>query len=188
MLATRYADLEFVVNELERMNATPSGPFSGKLDTSRIGLMGHSLGGEAALAGLQQDPRFQAGVLLEGTIADESVTPTSTPVLMLAAGRSERWNENECGLWNNLTGPHVAVNLQGGEHLTPSDAVWLAKGAIRTGTMGPDRTVAAIRDYVAAFFDESLRGKSRDPLLNGPSPIYPDAAIITQEHPLCSQD
>jgi len=186
VLATRQADLEFVVNQLEQMNTIPGAPFNGKLDTSRIGLMGHSLGGEATLTGLQQDQRFRAGVLLEGAVADESVMPTSTPLLILAAGRVH-WDQNECSLWSNLTGPHVAVNLQGGEHLTPSDAVWLAKGAISTGTMGPDRAVAAIRDYVAAFFDENLQGRSRNPLLNGPSLIYPDAAIITDGHTLCSQ-
>ena len=186
VLTTRQADLEFVVSELERVNAMPGGPFSGKLDTSRIGLMGHSLGGAATLTGLQQDQRFRAGVLLEGSIADESVMPTSTPVLILAAGR-ERWNQNECGLWGNLTGPHVAVNLRGGEHVTPSDAVWLAKGAIQTGPMGPDRTVAAIRDYVAAFLDANLPDKPLDPLLTGPSPKYPDAAVTPQGQQLCHQ-
>jgi hypothetical protein len=28
-------------------------------------------------------------------------------------------------------------------HLTTSDVVWLARGAIKTGTMGPDKAVAA---------------------------------------------
>jgi predicted dienelactone hydrolase len=78
-LATRQADLESVINELERMNATSGGSFSGKLDLSRIGLMGHSLGGESTLAGLRTDQRFKVGVLLEGSIADESVRPPARP-------------------------------------------------------------------------------------------------------------
>ena len=56
-------------------------------------------------------------------------------VLILAMGR-EQWSEDECRLWSDLRGPRLAVNLKGAEHVTPSDAVWLAKGAIKTGPWG----------------------------------------------------
>ena len=148
--------------------------------------MGHSLGGGVALSALQQNPRFKAAVLLDGLIADESVMPTDSSTLILATGRAS-WEQNECGLWSNLVGPHLAVNLSGDEHLTASDAVCLAKGAIQTGTMGPERTIAAIRDYVAAFLDANLRGKAIDPLLTGSSSKYPDAVVITQDQALCRQ-
>jgi predicted dienelactone hydrolase len=145
VMATRQADLSFMINELDRLNATSGSPFGGRLDPARIGIMGHSLGGAAALSALQQDSRFKAAVLFDGAIADESVIPMDSATLILAMGCAE-WEENECGLWNNIAGPHLAVNLRGDEHLTASDAVWLAKGAIQTGSMGPERTIAAIRD------------------------------------------
>ena len=67
------------------------------------------------------------------------------------------------------------------------DAVWLAKGAIKTGTMGPDKTIAAVRDYIAAFLDANLQGRPAAGLLNGPSSDYPDAVVTTQEQALCHQ-
>jgi predicted dienelactone hydrolase len=158
------------------LNVTSGGPFSGRLDPVHIGIMGHSLGDAAALSAL--DPRFKAAVLLDGAIADESVMPTGSLTLILAMGRG-RWEENEYGLWKNPAGPHLAVNLRGDEHTTASDAVWLVKGAIQTGMMGPERTIAAIRDYVAVFLDANLRGRPVDALLTGPSSNYPDAVIIT---------
>jgi hypothetical protein len=88
---------------------------------------------------------------------------TQTPVLILAAGREE-WNANECRLWGELRGPRFAVNLRGAEHLTPTDAVWLAKGGVETGDMGREKTIAAMRDYIAAFLDANLRGKPLPPL------------------------
>jgi len=74
----------------------------------------------------------------------------------------------------------LAVNLRGAEHLTPSDAVWLAKDAIATGAMGPEKTMAAVRNYIAAFLDANLRGKPFDPLLIGPSSDFPDADVTNQ--------
>jgi dienelactone hydrolase len=183
VLATRNADLKFVVDQLESMNANP-GAFQNALDLDHIGVMGHSLGGESAISALQQDPRVKAGALLEGGITDESVIPTNAPVLMLGAGRPN-WSQNECGLWNNIAAAHVAVNLNGGEHVTPTDLVWLAKFAINTGSMGPDRSVAAIRDYVAAFFDAHLRAKSPAPLLRGASRNYPDVMVVGEGQRLC---
>jgi dienelactone hydrolase len=185
-VSVRLADLHFVVDELRRMNAKVGGPFAGKLDSSRIALMGHSLGGEATISGMQQETRFRAGVLLDGVLSDESVPGTDKAILILAAGR-DQWSKDECRLWSNLRGPRFAVNLKGAEHITPTDAVWLARGAIRTSAMGPDKTIAAIRDYIAAFLDTNLRGKPFDPLLTGPSADYPDAAVTTQKQLLCAE-
>jgi pimeloyl-ACP methyl ester carboxylesterase len=185
-VSVRLADLHFVVNELRRLNANEDDPFAGKLDTSRIALMGHSLGGQVAISGIEQETRFHAGVLLDGVLSDESVAGTDKAILILAAGR-EQWNQDECRLWSNLRGPRLAVNLRGAEHLTPSDAVWLAEGAIKAGAMGPEQTITAIRDYIAAFLDTNLLGKTSDPLLRGPSADYPDAAVTTQKQLLCGE-
>jgi hypothetical protein len=71
--------------------------------------------------------------------------------------------------------------------VTPSDVVWLAKTAVKTGTMGPETTIEALRESIAAFLDANLRSMSLDRLLSGPSSEYPDAVVATQEQPLCRQ-
>jgi predicted dienelactone hydrolase len=179
-LFVRSDDLKFVLDELERLNSAVDGPFTGQLDTSRISLIGHSLGGQATVLGIEQEPRFTAGVLLDGTLMATSIAATDKPVLIMAAGR-EHWSENEYRLWDRLRGPRFAVNLRGTEHVTPSDAVWLAKGAVKTGSMGLEKTIAAVRDYIAAFLDAELRGRPPEHLLTGPSSDYPDAAVTTQK-------
>jgi dienelactone hydrolase len=186
VVSVRSKDLKFVVDELARLNGETSGPFAGKLDLTRFAVAGHSLGGLTALIGLNQHPRFKAAVLLDASLPDGSASLTETPVLVVAMGR-EQWSDEECRLWSDLRGPRFAVNLKGAEHLTPSDAVWLAKGAIKGGAMGPEKTITAIRDYIAAFLDTNLRGKPADPLLSGPSSDYPDAAVTTQKQLLCGE-
>jgi hypothetical protein len=100
--------------------------------------------------------------------------------------RAER-SADECRLWSDLHAPQLAINLRGAEHVTPSDAVWLAKGAIKAGTMGPDKALAAIREYVAAFLDAALSGKSIAPRLARSSLDYPDAIVTTQRQSLCEE-
>jgi hypothetical protein len=82
-------------------------------------------------------------------------------------------------------GPRLALNFKGSEHLTPSDAVWLAQGAINTGTMGMEKTLAAVRNYIAAFLEVSLSGKPMDGLLTVPSSDYPDVEVITKSQSAC---
>jgi dienelactone hydrolase len=181
----RLGDLKFVVDELERLNARADSLLAGKLDMSRVALGGHSLGGLAAYLSLLEEPRFRAGILIDSSGENAPVGETRTPVLILAMGREE-WSDNECRLWKHLHGPRLAVNLRGAEHVTPTDAVWLAKGAIKTGAMGPEKTIAAIRDYIAAFLDRNLRGKPSDRLLSGLSSKYPDAVVTTRDESFCS--
>lgn len=183
--SVRLQDLRFVVDELERLNKRPEDAFAGKLDISRIAIAGHSAGGTIAFQALERDARFKAAVILDGYLSPALIHPTQAPVLILRAGSES--SADRCQLWAALHGPRLFVNLAGAEHLTPSDALWLAKGAIATGSMGPDRTVAAIRDYVAGFLDTNLRGRPVHPLLTGASTIYPDAAVTTGDQQLCSE-
>ena len=189
-LSVRLQDLKFILDEFARLNGGTDGPFAGQLDLSRVGLVGHSLGGEAAISGVEHDARFKAGVILDGVVTNASALGTDKAVLILATGR-EQWSDNECALWRHLRGFRFAVNLIGADHMTPSDAVWLAayvpELAVQTGPIGPERTVAAIRNYVAAFLDTSLRGQPMNSLLTKPSPDFPKVVVTTREQSLCGQ-
>jgi len=85
-----------------------------------------------------------------------------------------------------LIGPRLAANFLGADHMTPTDAVWIAKDAVAPGSMGLDKTVAAVRSYLGAFLDANLQGKPWDALLLGPSPDFPGVEVVTQNHSLCS--
>jgi len=65
----------------------------------------------------------------------------------LTAASRDRWAPYECRLWSNLPGPRLAVNLPGTEQVAMGDWIWLTRHSIEAGPMGPDRTMAAIREY-----------------------------------------
>ena len=71
---TRAADIQFVLDELEKINAgnDPTGLFAGKLDLDRVGVLGASTGGATAAELLSIDPRFDAGVNLDGTLRGDT--------------------------------------------------------------------------------------------------------------------
>ena len=185
-VSVRLEDLKFVVNELDRQNARADSPFAGTLDLSRLAIAGHSLGGLTAILGIDQEPRFKAAVIIDGVLPDELGSEIQTPVLMLIAG-NQNWSENRCRLRSRLRGLQLVVNFPGAEHVTPSDAVWLAKGAIKTGNIGPEKTLAAVRDYIAAFLDANFRGQPMNSQLTKPSPDFSEVVVTTREQSLCSQ-
>ena len=188
--SVRLEDLKFILDEFVRLNSKIDSPFAGQLDLSRVGLVGHSLGGEAAIFSVEHDARFKAGVILDGVVTNASALGTDKAVLILAAGR-EQWSDNECMLWSHLRGFRFAVNLLGADHMTPSDAVWFAAHtpelAFQTGRIGPERTIAVVRNYIAAFFDANLRGQPMNSLLTGPSPDSPEVVVTTREGSLCGK-
>jgi dienelactone hydrolase len=181
----RLGDLEFVLNELNYLNAAADSPFGGKLDTSRIALAGHSMGGVTALLGVEQDTRFKVGIVIDGDIANGLSSPTQTPILIMGMGR-QQWSAEGCRLWTDLRGGRFAVNFLGAEHMTPTDGLWIARGAISPGEMSAETTVASLRNYVAAFLDANLRGQPWSPLLLQTSPDYRGAVVTTQNESLCT--
>jgi predicted dienelactone hydrolase len=184
-VAARLSDLKFVMNELGRLNGPSKTPFTGALDLSRVAVAGHSLGGMTALLSMELDSRYRAAITLDGVMPSSWLSATQKPVMLLVSGSD--WDENTCHLWSRLHGPRFAVNLKNSEHLTPSDAIWLTDGAIKTSG-GMDKTVSAVRDYMAAFLDSNMNGKSgtREGLLTSASPDYPDVELVTGTQNSCT--
>jgi dienelactone hydrolase len=174
--SVRVGDVQFVIDELQRLNARPDSPFAAHLDLAAIATAGHSLGGLTALEALGADARVRAAFVLDGVRPGAAFAATDRPVLLLDANREE-WSRDERELWSKLHGPRLAVNLKRSEHLTPTDLVWLARGEVKTGSMSPETAIAAMRDYVAAFLDAYLQGRPPDRLLTQRSPDYPDAEL-----------
>ncbi len=143
------------------------------------------MGAFTALLALEQDARFKAGVLIDGGFTLAPAEAITTPVAVFAMGRE--WSSEECGVWNALQGPRLALNFLGADHMTPTDGIWIAKGGPAQGDMGLDKTVTAVRSFVAAFLDVNLQYKRWDALLSGPSIDFPSVEVVTQNQPICSE-
>ena len=95
------------------------------------------------------------------------------------------WGE----FWSNQRGWKLDITLRQSEHGSFSDlqvglpqiarALGLPPGAFGPfiGTIDPDRSIAAQRAYLAAFFDLHLRHRDNH-LLDGPSPGYPEIEFV----------
>ena len=60
-------DIAFVLDRLARLNASDSsGKFTGRLDMTRVGVFGHSLGGAVAAQFCHEDSRCKAGIDIDG--------------------------------------------------------------------------------------------------------------------------
>ncbi|NYI93487.1 dienelactone hydrolase [Amycolatopsis endophytica] len=174
-LDVRVTDTRFVLDSI----AT-------RMDVSRVGMVGHSMGGAAAALTMAADPRVVAGVNLDGnlTYLDGSLMPPAAeglPKPFLLVGKD---GEIDTGPgWEAFLaatpGWARQLTLRGSEHASFTDAVTLLPQlGVKVGTLDPDTAVRTQRAYVASFFDRWLRDRN-DHLLDGPSPRYPDMEFVT---------
>jgi len=189
-ISLRLLDVAFFLSELRTLNGT-KGSFSGTLDLQRVGVLGHSMGADTAMTSLRQRPDLKAAVLLDSIVLSaSSIRGTDKPVLLMSEGRQE-WSESECDLWSSARGPRVALLFAGADHLTPTDAVWLGDYIpawhVETGSLGPEKTVKAVREYVSSFFAAYLLGKPPGMLLNGFSTEFAGVTTTPQNGALCAQ-
>ena len=84
------ADLAFVADQIRRVDADPMSRFGGRLDLERLGALGHSMGGNAALEWCRTDPRCQAAVNLDGALwTDVGQVGLDRPALQVLAEHHE---------------------------------------------------------------------------------------------------
>ncbi|GGY60149.1 lipase [Streptomyces omiyaensis] len=175
--ATRAADTRFVLDRLT--GPRPAWRYASSVDRTRIGMAGHSIGGASTATAMASDRRIDAGVNMDGTFWDAPPADGlgGRPFLLLGTdghrpgGEDTSWDS----VWAALGGAKHWLTVDRADHLGFSDAPVLFDhfGIPGGGDLPAGRAVAVTRAYVAAFFDEHLRGREQ-PLLDGPDPSHPE--------------
>jgi dienelactone hydrolase len=171
------------------------------LDLSRIGMFGHSAGGFTTAEAMPCDERIDAGANLDGSMDPHygaaARTGSARPFLLMGGGTSGRdahphhhlaapdWK----AFWDLSSGWKRDLYLPVAEHMSFSDLQVLLPQVVEEfpptadavekliGTVDPQRSLAAQRAYLTAFFDEHLRGRPST-LFDGDSAEHPDVRVI----------
>jgi dienelactone hydrolase len=184
------ADDRFAIDQATRLNSDLSSPFAGRLDLEHVGLLGHSFGGAAAFEACSLDERCTAAADVDGWPFGGVVQAgLDRPALLISskAGSeadtpaSQKANEELAAILAQAPqGYHVTI--RGARHFNFTDmAVGFNPVGRPLGILGSIDGARGLRiasAYLAAFFDQTLKGQA-SPLLQGPSPGYPEAQFTS---------
>ncbi|MFF2846382.1 alpha/beta hydrolase family protein [Streptomyces sp. NPDC058001] len=175
--ATRAEDVSYVLDRLTGDN--PVWRHAGVIDKKRVGMAGHSIGGASAATAMAGDRRVDAGINMDGAFWEDLPAEGlgGRPFMMLGAddihrpgGIDTTWDR----MWPTLDGWKRWVTVAGSEHFTFSDGPLISRHfGLPQPPLPAERAVAITRTYVAAFFDQHLRGKPQ-PVLSGPTAANPE--------------
>jgi len=189
LVQQRAGDLAFVLDQLTTLNAADlDGRFTGRLDLSRVGVFGHSMGGGTTIEFCAHDARCQAALTMDAYLppvsADVYTAGLRQPFLAMF---SERWptvenNRLSDRLFHAPGGAAYVAIIAGTAHYDFSDIPSLTPIASLLGLKGPlsaERVTRIIDDYSLAFFDHYLK-QQPERLLDGPTAAYPEVQFISR--------
>lgn len=178
-------DASYVVRATaRRLESSPTPRISLSLDTSHVGMLGHSLGGAAALQGCHTEPLFVACAYMDGdTFGDVDKAGVGKPFLVLlsqpvhlsppidSAQRVGRERLAQMGRERDsswaATGakypdvPSFIVKIAGTGHMSFTDSPFQFPTLLQeTGsTLGADRAFRLASGRLLEFFDHFLKGE-----------------------------
>jgi predicted dienelactone hydrolase len=179
-------DMAFALDTLEAWNRMdPAGRFTGVLDGTRVGALGHSTGGAAAVEFCSANVRCDAGLGM-----DVWMTPVSEATLEGGVAQpflflfSEQWPtaKNQALFERLRQGSNPAdrtITILGADHYDFSDLPALSPLAPQLGLKGPIpgmRVQQIINAYSLAFFGQALKDEPAM-LMASPSPAFPEVRI-----------
>ncbi|AZC23157.1 alpha/beta hydrolase family protein [Pseudomonas sessilinigenes] len=122
-------DLRTTLDWLQRQNQDPKHLLGGHLDLNRIGALGHSFGGSAALQAARVDKRLRAAANLDGTIQGSLAGPWNKPLLLYSAGNDPQ-DASMDQVWAVHRGPGVRKVLGNAGHHDFTDGRWVLPGPV----------------------------------------------------------
>ena len=159
-------DLVFTLDQFERLQTGKIiSIFQGYLDTSRIGMIGHSTGGGAVLQACWQDERCKAVVGQDPWLVPyDRAMPANglnKPTLTMF---SENWvREPNLALvnqlWENQSNGTQRMTILGTRHYDFSDiSLYSPLGALLRlkGPISAEREISLFNDFLIGFFDQHL--------------------------------
>src|SRR3954454_6972772 len=172
--------MKLVLDRLPSLPSTsPGGRLAARLDLSRVGVFGHSMGGVTAGQFGSEDRRCKAGLNLDGipqygTMIDRSLGRT---FLMVYSARPGRTGASDA-IYRRGASPYIREGVRDTLELDFGDMV-LWGGPLRAkprlGKLPPERAVGITRPVVREYFDQQLLGRKSE-LLAG-KPVYPEVTV-----------
>jgi dienelactone hydrolase len=176
-------DMLCALNECVRQNISENSALYNAIDMSRIGVMGHSLGGSAAIALARQDDRISAVINLDGPLYGTDIMQPIHQPLMVIIGSSVEFGSAWFGrvtipshaafFWrwcfNNAWLPQLntfmsllhtdvyTITIDGIVHDMFSDAALTPDPVIAQWLIDGAHAHTIIHSYIGAFFDCYLK-------------------------------
>lgn len=117
-------DTEFILIQIERLNETPGERFNDKLDLSRIGICGWSIGGINAAQMCKKNIRIRAGINFDGLVGGDVVKDgIEKPFMVMKSGADvpENMLSYENSFLRNSTNDIYRITIYGAVHTNFSD-------------------------------------------------------------------
>jgi dienelactone hydrolase len=194
LLAAWTSDMAFALDRLADLNAAdPSGRFTGRLDLTRVGALGHSFGGAQALQFCHEDARCTAGIDVDGAPVGSVIQAgVRQPFLFIESEHADsepgksQVEADLRSIYDRLPPQRrVRVRIRGANHFLFSDDGALLKSHVLmrilrllhvVGMQGP-RQLTVTAYCVRTFFDAYLAGESDTPPAMA-SPLYPEIQVL----------
>lgn len=160
--SVRIADTRFVLDEIERLRSgiNPDAEhrhlprhLGRALDTTKIGMFGHSLGGATAARAMAADHRITAGINLDGSIflmqpgSHQNVRRLAANVakrlgdrafmIMTHADHDTQNDPSLAGFWSGLRGWRLFLSMRNSQHYTYTDLAEFL-GQLLAARIAPD--------------------------------------------------
>jgi predicted dienelactone hydrolase len=179
-VVTRWTrDAKYALDHLPK-NGVP-GRIAAKLDLTRLGVAGHSMGGVAGAQLCVEDRRCKAALNLDGipqygTMID---TPMPAPLLMVYSARAGRAGASDI-IYRRSASKYYRVDVMDTLHLDFTDMNYWG-GPLRErgayGKIAPGRAADVTRRIVREFFAQEIL-KQPSALLSGKQPL--DGVTVTE--------
>ena len=171
----RVADVTFVLNSLLQLNDDSGSFFYHAIDATRIGMSGHSFGGQTTLRVCAADDRVIVGLALAPALAPiQAVVPTIDIPMMVQDGSLDTLTPhatNASATYNLLHPPRTLLEIFNTGHFAFSDGCFPGFSDCGPNTLTQDDAHLYVLRYAVPFVLHSLAGDDRfDAFLSGPTP------------------
>lgn len=180
----READVTFVIDSLLQLNADPTSFLYGAIDPARIGMSGHSFGGQTTLRVCADDARVIAGLALAPALKPiQALVPNIRVPMMVQDGSVDSvtpFADNALATYDLLSPSKYLVEIENTGHLAFSDGCFFTLSDCGPGTLSQDEAHLYVLRYAIPFLVHWVAGDTRFDSFLAPS-ATPPGALLTSD-------
>ena len=161
--ANRVADIRFVLDQLLAAANDPASPFYRRIDPRRVGMSGHSFGGQTTLRVAAADARIKGAVALAPAAPSGITVRTPTMIIGSELDSLVPFDSEIQVAWAALAGPRYLVELLNTGHCAYAllCAPTLCGAGCEPGTLPLDEAHDLTLHYALPFFLKYVAGNGR---------------------------